>query len=89
MLQPKKKPVYKATKDSSNYFLEKAILRYEDSKNKKPSGEVTNYEDKKALNKINENRERQKLKGKPGYDGNGYPLRKISPLQNAKNFVKK
>lgn len=88
MLQPKK-PKLIATKDSSRYFLEKAILKYEDSKNKKPSGEVTNYEDKKALNKINDDRVRQRLKGKKGYDANGYLLEKVNSLQNAKNFAKK
>lgn len=93
MLQPKKKDVKKEdvkkelfgkrTKDSTEHFLIKAIDTYENSKNKKPDGEVTNPRDKEKLNSINRDRERQKLKGKPGYDANGYPLGK-NFLENGK-----
>lgn len=85
MLQPKKQNL-KATKDSTEYFLGKAIDKYE-SIEKKSSGEPIHNKDKKSLNEINENRERQKRKGKQGYDTNGFPLKKSSAVQNAKDFV--
>lgn len=76
----------KKTKDSTGYFLGKAIDVYENSKNKKENGEITNEKDKEKLNFINQDRERQKNKGKPGYDPNGYPIRK-NFLENGKYTV--
>jgi hypothetical protein len=65
-----------ATKDSTAYFnrAEKSFMNMANSEFKKGNEAVSDKMVKLAKNAF-ENKQRQKLKGKPGYDKNGYPLK--------------
>ena len=67
----------KATPDSTNYFKKKLI----EESFKKPRGRYSTFNGENSkidrkINKLGEDIDRQELKGKPGYDANGYPLKK-------------
>lgn len=74
------------TKDSTDYFKDKAaeaVFERGRTRNKnivnKSSTSKKQQDDKNAVDKINNLNEsviRQSKKGKPGYDANGYPLKK-------------
>jgi hypothetical protein len=81
----------KATKDSTAYFSNKAtnlisntIRKDKNSAIRKGSKNAmtdpTVKQDYKDLASANENRDRQKLKGKPGYDANGFPKKKAGGM---------
>jgi len=65
------------TKDSTDYFdrAEKSFMRLANSESKKGNEAVSNKMVKLAKNSF-ENKQRQSLKGKSGYDKNGYPIKK-------------
>lgn len=103
MLQPKKEAIKKElfgkkTKDSTEYFKDKSTdlimndIRRDKSAavrngNKDPMTDRQVKSDYSALKKSNQSMKRQKLKGQPGHDANGYPIDKKSSLQNSKDFV--
>lgn len=76
----------KATKDSTDYFKSRAaeaVFERGKTRNKnivnKSSASKKSQDDKNAVDKINNlnnSVNRQSKKGKPGYDSNGYPLKK-------------
>jgi hypothetical protein len=65
------------TKDSTAYFnrAEKSFMTLASSEFKKGNEAVSNKMVKLAKNAF-ENKKRQSLKGKSGYDKNGYPIKK-------------
>ena len=94
-----KKPIKKAqvgrsvktTADSTEYFAKDASGKKDIAKmfSKYSPLEI---EFRRAGEKSQASAERQKLKGKPGYDENGYPLNKFrpkSPKQQISEGVKK
>ena len=66
-----------ATKDSTAYFdrAEKSFMSLANSESKKGNEAVSNKMVKLAKNSF-ENKQRQSLKGKKGYNKNGYPVEK-------------
>lgn len=77
----------KATKDSTAYFSNKATDLISNTIRKDKNSAIRNgsknamtdptvKQDYKDLSSANENRDRQKLKGKPGHDANGFPKKK-------------
>jgi hypothetical protein len=86
-LRSQGEPTPKATKDSTDYFSNKAtelisstIRKDKNNAIRKGSTNAMNdpivKQDYKDLASANENRSRQKLKGKPGYDANGFKKNK-------------
>jgi hypothetical protein len=67
----------KATPDSTNYFKKKIIEEsFKRSRGKFSGFNEENSKIDRKINKLGEDIDRQELKGKPGYDANGYPLKK-------------
>jgi hypothetical protein len=69
----------KATPDSTNYFKKKVI----EESFKKTGGRYSAFNEENSkidrkIVKLGEDIDRQELKGKPGYDSNGHPLKKKS-----------
>jgi hypothetical protein len=67
----------KATPDSTSYYKRK----YVEESLKRPRGKYSvfseeNFKVNRKLDKYSQDIDRQQLKGKPGYDKNGYPLKK-------------
>ena len=69
--------IVKPTADSTAYFnrAEKSFMALASSEFKKGNEAVSNKMGELAKNAF-ENKKRQKLKGKPGYDKNGFPIKK-------------
>lgn len=80
--QPKQQPKQlsvkpKATKDSTDYFkrASNSFMEIANQENRKGFEAKANKLVKLAKSSF-ESEKRQKLKGKSGYDANGYPLKK-------------
>ena len=77
VVQPKLKKIVKATPDSSDYFMRKTdslgIKGIEKGERKNYSGMDKDFS--KAIDMAS-SAFRQSKKGKPGFDANGYPLKK-------------
>jgi hypothetical protein len=67
----KKKPI--ATKDSSAYYGNKEYVSKLKAMTSNTKPEMDMYF--KESDKAKQDRYRQKLKGKPGYDSNGFPIK--------------
>jgi len=92
----------KPTADSTAYFKKERDMEYADadrniamSKKDKSSYDYSDYTKARltAARKADKSADRQLLKGKPGYDENGYSLNRFKPeslkQQIAKGFMKK
>ena len=72
-----------ATKDSTGYYGNKAkILELKGATSNNPS-QISGYFN--ASDKAKKDQDRQKLKGKPGYDANGFPKKKAGGSIKAKD----
>ena len=65
----------KATKDSTAYFQKRMDEAYESAARNINSPKYSEQAFKRAK-QASSDAERQKLKGKPGYDANGFPIKK-------------
>jgi len=72
-----------ATKDSTEYFRQKSLDKVKDIVFTTRPGAKKAYENdmQQSLNDM----KRQRLKGKPGYDKNGYPIKKNGGSIKAKD----
>jgi hypothetical protein len=68
----------KPTADSTKYFSKKAAENKEMSKSF-PKYSVLEIEFRHKGDKAQASADRQKMKGKPGHDADGYPLTKFRP----------
>jgi len=68
-------PVQKATKDSTAYFQKRMDEAYEAAARNMNSPKYSEQAFKRAK-QAGKDIDRQKLKGKPGYDANGFPIKK-------------
>jgi len=89
-------PPIKATTDSSGYYkdLDKKYVKASNSAYKKYDVKGSFTAMSEAM-KASANAERQKLKGKPGYDSNGFPIKKnktggkVTTAKNGKQMIKR
>jgi hypothetical protein len=64
----------KATKDSTGYYANKAkVFELKGATSNNLSQSIKNFN---ASDKAKKDQARQKFKGKPGYDANGFPIKK-------------
>jgi len=73
-----KDPSPKATKDSTNYYTGKHdfyIKAAENLEKNEPQDKSIGFKARGIANDANNDRARQSLKGKPGYDANGFPVK--------------
>jgi hypothetical protein len=72
VVQPKQKMTVKATKDSTDYFLKQYDVNKKASLKSTTLNSIPYQKSEKNIKDIR----RQELKGKTGYDANGYPKKK-------------